>query len=297
MKQDQNYLDGLDESEKVALKTKMYGAIREEIQARQTYLRRRKAIWQNAKIAASVSLLLASTVAAWQWAGRTEMVYRTGANEILELVLPDSSSVTLNSNSTLSYTRGRFSDFDRKVELEGEAFFSIEKDPDGKPFEVNGDSNLGITVLGTKFSVKNSQTMDKVTLIEGSVMLGFKGKNGTGERLMAPGESVKLDQETQLLKSTKLKHPEKLIAWKKRRLTLDNESLLEVLGTLAELYDLALDAEIPTSETPVSGSLPLSDDPRETLENLALLFNTTIELNNRIIILKNTQTLETIDQQ
>ncbi|MBN7811061.1 FecR domain-containing protein [Algoriphagus sp. H41] len=288
MQNDQDYLDRLEESEKVALKNKMFEAIRKEIEVRDAQDIRRMAAWRKAKIAASFAVLLISAFSVWLGTGRKEVLYQTGADEILELRLPDSSSVTLNSHSTLSYSIGRMSGFDRKVTLEGEAFFSIEKDPEGRTFEVNGGSNLGITVLGTQFSVKNTGAVDKVTLIEGSVMLGYEGKNGNAEHLMTPGESVKVNPDAGELQSRRLTHPEKLISWKDRRLKMDNERLPEVLGTLAELYDLRLSTlDLPASETAVSGSLPLSDSPEEVLENLGILFNTSIRLKDQTVTLTN----------
>lgn len=277
---DQDYLDQLDESEQVALKEKMFKAIKLRISQKEAEQSQKKAIWKKAKIAASLSLLLAATFSAWVWTGKVDMVYHTAENEILEIVLPDSSAVTLNSNSTLSYQLSRFSGFDRKVKLEGEAFFSIRKDPEGKTFEVNRETELGVTVLGTEFSIKKAASVNKVTLIEGSVLLDYVGKAGNTDHLMTPGESVKLDSEKKELKSKQSKNPEKLISWKFRKLEMENEHLEEVVKTLTEIYDLTLDETSNLqSKAAVSGSLPLSDRPEEVLENLEILFNASIELN------------------
>lgn len=284
MQNRQDYLDGLNESEEVALKTKMYKAIKQGISESVVKSNRRKKAWRKAKIAASISFLPIAMFSVWVWTGDVETVYQTAENEVLELVLPDHSVITLNSNSTLSYQSSRFSEFDRKVQLEGEAFFSVQKNPEGKNFEVNGSSEFAVTVLGTKFSVKNSALVNKVTLIEGSVLLGYSGKNGNSEHLMAPGESIRVDAEKKELKSTRITNPEKLISWKDRKLKMEDERLEEVLNTLVEIYDLRLDAtSIPLGETGVSGSLPLSDRPEEVFENLEILFDTPVELNGKTV--------------
>lgn len=288
MQNSEDYLDRLTESEKVALKSKMYNAVKAGIEVKDAQLIRRKRIWQKTKIAASMSLVLMSMLAVWIWTGKVEMVYQTAENEILELTLPDNSTVTLNSNSTLSYQSSRLSGFDRKVQLEGEAFFSIQKDHEGKTFEVNEGGSLGVTVLGTKFNVKKSKLVEKVTLIEGSVKLGYQGENGTSEHLMTPGESVKMDPKKKELKSTRIENPERLISWKDRKLKMKNERLEEVLDILIEIYDLTLDeTSIVQPETTVSGSLPLSDQPEEVLENLGILFDTSVELKGNKVTIGN----------
>lgn len=65
--------------------------------------------------------------------------------------LPDGSRVWLRAGSQMTYNRfflGRH----REVDLHGEAFFEVEKDPD-KPFVVSSE-RYAVKVLGTSFNVK-----------------------------------------------------------------------------------------------------------------------------------------------
>lgn len=66
------------------------------------------------------------------------------------LTLPDSSSVWLNSNSTLRYP-GAFDGRTRSVELDGEAYFDVVK-RDGQPFVVKTGKYL-VEATGTAFNV------------------------------------------------------------------------------------------------------------------------------------------------
>lgn len=90
-----------------------------------------------------------------------------------QVVLPDGSKVWLNSASTLKYPL-RFSDDERVVELEGEAYFEIveRQSPAGKriPFRVT-TSNQTVDVLGTKFNISAyaDETDTKTTLVSGQV--------------------------------------------------------------------------------------------------------------------------------
>ncbi|SHO63270.1 FecR family protein [Algoriphagus zhangzhouensis] len=290
MQNDKEYLDGLDESEKVALKSKLLKGIRKGIAKEDARKKTRESIWRTTKIAASFSLIILGLISVWVWTGKNEVNYRTSDNEILEISLPDSSTVILNSNSSLTYQTSRFSGFDRKVKLEGEAYFSIQKGNNGELFEINKESDLSVTVLGTQFSVKSSENLQKVILIEGSVKLDFHSEESSSEYLMTPGEAIRLTTGNNQLHSKKFEDPEILISWKSRKLKLKNQSLSEVLNTVAEIYDLKLDLEgISHDNNRVSGSLPLYDDPMEVFTNLEILFETPIELKGNQVNVKHSE--------
>ena len=93
---------------------------------------------------------------------------------IYTLALSDGSKVTLNSESKLSYP-SQFEGQVRKVKLEGEAYFEIQKTADHKQFIVETDLQE-IEVLGTKFNIKAFDFDDEnfSTLAEGSVKVRNK---------------------------------------------------------------------------------------------------------------------------
>ena len=91
-------------------------------------------------------------------------IFKTGIAEKTELTLPDSSRVTLNASSRLSYNAGRWTG-NRKVKLEGEAFFRVSK---GSKFEVETNSGT-VSVLGTQFNIKDRKSYYEVSCYEGSV--------------------------------------------------------------------------------------------------------------------------------
>ncbi|MES1249473.1 MAG: FecR family protein, partial [Chitinophaga rupis] len=96
-----------------------------------------------------------------------------------QLILSDGSKVWLNAASSLRFPTA-FKGKERKVEVTGEAYFEIAKNP-AMPFKVavNGGE---INVLGTQFNVNayNDESSVKTTLLEGAV-------------------SIKKDNATQLL--------------------------------------------------------------------------------------------------
>lgn len=103
--------------------------------------------------------------------------------------LPDGSKAWLNSGSEITYPVV-FNTTERRVNLTGEAYFSIQ--PDETPFFV---SNLGpeIKVYGTEFNVNSYKDEDFVTvaLVGGKISLDLNGK----EEFLKPGEVSVFDKK------------------------------------------------------------------------------------------------------
>lgn len=98
-----------------------------------------------------------------------------------KLTLPDDSQVTLNAKSKLSYP-GLFQ-YNRTLELDGEAFFEVQK---GSDFTVK--TNMGwVKVLGTKFNVIAYKDYFEVVCYEGKVRVQSKYKF----TILTPTESVR----------------------------------------------------------------------------------------------------------
>ncbi len=95
-------------------------------------------------------------------------VVSTNNGSRTKLLLPDGSGVWLNAGSKLSYQKKMDGKL-REVELTGEAFFDIVKDP-ARPFIIH-TSKMDVKVTGTQFNVK-AYELDKTfetSLINGSV--------------------------------------------------------------------------------------------------------------------------------
>lgn len=106
------------------------------------------------KIAASVCLLAVSGFLILRLLPEEILqqatIVRTATGNNTRILLPDSSVVWLNSNSTLEYPTA-FGNTSRDVVLKGEAFFDVRKG--SKPFIVKTD-NISVQVKGTKFNVQ-----------------------------------------------------------------------------------------------------------------------------------------------
>lgn len=98
------------------------------------------------------------------------------AGQRINLILADSTSVWLNSNTKFSYP-AVFAGNQRKVELDGEAYFEVSPDKE-KPFSVH-TSKGDVRVLGTHFNLEAYSNTDvlKTSLFEGKVLVRLKGNN------------------------------------------------------------------------------------------------------------------------
>lgn len=96
--------------------------------------------------------------------------------------LPDGSTVLLNDGAELTYDSDSFGKTAREVNLRGEAFFDIRRDP-ARVFVVKS-GDVKTTVLGTAFNVKslpgNSEV--QVTVARGKVSVGTE--SGTYDMLL-----------------------------------------------------------------------------------------------------------------
>jgi transmembrane sensor len=158
-----------------------------------------------------------------------------------EVVLPDGSSVVLNAASKLKYPSQFLTD-QREVELEGEAYFKVVKDPKRVFKVVSGD--IKINVLGTEFNVngyKNEKTI-KTTLIEGAVVI----ENDHSVAKLKPGQQAIYDNSRKITIQTA--DVQEAIAWKDGRFYFSNTPFDEMLRQLARWYDLEVhykDNKIP----------------------------------------------------
>lgn len=90
--------------------------------------------------------------------------YETGLAQTELITLPDNSEVILNAESELSLKKRSYIK-DRKLELDGEAFFKVAT---GKSFMVKTDQGT-VEVLGTQFNVAERDAFFEIKCFEGKV--------------------------------------------------------------------------------------------------------------------------------
>jgi len=91
--------------------------------------------------------------------------FTTSYGEQLQVMLPDGSEVRLNAKSKLSYNKSDWKKGFRNLKLEGEGYFKVKK---GSEFKVKTTKG-NISVLGTQFNIKQTNSYFEVYCYEGKV--------------------------------------------------------------------------------------------------------------------------------
>ncbi len=152
--------------------------------------------------------------------------------------LPDGSVVHLNSESKLSYPS--FFDKDkRRVTLQGEAFFEVQKDPE-HGFVISTPHETKIEVLGTSFNVEAFEEDDFVstTLIEGKVRFNYMKNRRVIAVPMKPGQKLTYDSSSSRIQLTET-NGESEIAWKDGKIVFQATLLPEALRMLEKRFNVA----------------------------------------------------------
>lgn len=225
------------------------------------------------KVAASLLMLAVCGGLYYSYAHRTVTVL-TAYGESRTLFLPDSTKVTLNSNSSIQYTPANFSGNRREVSLTGEAFFAVVHKPDHQNFVVQ-TGQLHVEVLGTKFDVNSRRGKTRVVLQEGKVKLDLNSVNKTPV-IMRPGELVEFsDKDNTAVRKTV--NAGNYSAWKNNRLIFSSTTLLEIGQLLEDNYGYKVvfeNEEIAKRKFTGSSS---SENLQELFQKLSLVFNLTIQ--------------------
>ncbi|MFD1630919.1 FecR family protein [Pseudopedobacter beijingensis] len=157
----------------------------------------------------------------------------TANGETYQVRLPDGTLVVLNSASRLTYSTTLNEQGQRYVELAGEAYFEVAKDP-LHPFIVKTDQQE-VRVLGTHFNI-SSYPEDKAittTLLEGKVKV-LSNKHNMFE-ILHPGQQTLLTSQS--LRVNNKVDLDEVVAWKNGYFKF-NGSLEEIMGKIARWYDV-----------------------------------------------------------
>jgi ferric-dicitrate binding protein FerR (iron transport regulator) len=147
-----------DREQEAERRVRILGGIRARTQPSARVL----ALWPALRIAAVLVPLLLAGALLWPRLRPPQLLhYATGVGEYQEVVLPDSSHVWLRPRSelTCAATFGA----ERTVQLRGEAFFDVTKDPN-HPFVVH-TAKVNVKVLGTSFLVKAYPPLATATVL------------------------------------------------------------------------------------------------------------------------------------
>lgn len=216
-------------------------------------------------VAASVSLLICVGLFARFYTIQIEVK----AGETAKHILPDGSVIHINSASFVNYPQYWWA-FSREINLEGEAFFEVEK---GAKFQVK--SPQGTTqVLGTSFNIYARNQSYQVFCATGKV----KVETSTAEEVtLSPNQFVELTEEG-LIKQENNKKKEEILSWLTGRFIYNTTPLRKVLQDFERYYGTRLIVNIENlDEYFYTGLFNRSIPLEKALEVVCYSFDLTLE--------------------
>ena len=185
------------------------------------------------RIAAVLIPVIAISLAVWQFSNNEvqQIVWESG-NERMEKTLPDGSSIWLSANSKLEYS-AEFANEIREVNLSGEAFFEVERNPE-KPFIIH-TSKADVRVLGTSFNVRafGQSTETEVVVESGKVAFYTEEKKEYVE--LEKGDKATLNlKDKKIVKSESVEA--NFYSRKTRTLVFDQTEMYKVAEVLNAIF-------------------------------------------------------------
>ena len=155
-----------------------------------------------------------------------------------ELKLLDGSVVKLNAGTTIRYDNN-FGLNNRKVELEGEAYFEVAKN-EKLPFKVK-TKEIAVIALGTIFNVKAYGDEDKVetTLLEGSVRVKNIEHGVKRSIVLTPSQKAVFSKQDFNFEVMQLSNLSEL-SWFEEEWLISNMNLQEFSRLLERRYDVEI---------------------------------------------------------
>lgn len=183
------------------------------------------------RIAAVAVLVIVSAAVLYFMFGVSSTQELVATAEIVEKELDDGSTVTLNTQSRVTYLSG-FTKKKRQVSLLGSAFFEVAPD-ENRPFVVE-TSEAKITVLGTSFLV-NAREEDKVLeVIVRSGKVRVTSREGKSLELTAGEQAVLHKESAQLQKE--INTSPNYLAWKTNTFIFEDARLEEVVRDISNNF-------------------------------------------------------------
>lgn len=237
------------------------GSSRSRVQRPSRAKRRRRTGW---RWAVATAVLLIAILGAWLW--QRPITVSVGPGRTVSHTLPDGSSIELNGDSRLTYSR-TMSTFvllenqRRAIRLQGEAYVEVQSAE--RPFVVR-TSTAQIEATGTAFAVRSDSDETHITLAEGSVRVQSRPAPNQAVAL-TPGEAVLVGQAGSLSPPSDTSI-QRVTAWRRGGFAVTAEPLSAIAQALERQFG-----------TPVSLSSALSAEVTSSPLTLYYSQNVTVE--------------------
>jgi transmembrane sensor len=210
----------------------------------------------------------------------------TSKGQRTRIEFPDGSVAYLNSSSSLIFPES-FSETTRTVELTGEAFFEVIKNP-SKPFIVK-TNDFHTVVLGTSFNVRAFKTdvAADVALVTGSVrVVREQAPSGDSqEHLLVPGERLIYDKANRSFGKERFNTAD-ITGWKDGVLVFNDTDFPGVIEKLEQWYGVQITVvSKPSEEWHVAGHFD-NESLEEVLSSIQFVYDIEYKIKGKKLTLK-----------
>jgi transmembrane sensor len=190
-----------------------------------------------------------------------------------QVILPDGTKVQLNAASTIRFAVNFNALAERRIELNGQAYFEVSKDKK-HPFVV-ASKNQEVKVLGTHFDVSayDDDESTKTTLLEGAILIN--------NQVLKPNQqSVQVNGRINI----NTVNASDAVDWKQGEFICRNAPLEDIMKKIARWYDVEVVYASPTLKNiTFSGSLSRYDQVVDVLKALSMAGKMKFKLEKRKI--------------
>jgi ferric-dicitrate binding protein FerR (iron transport regulator) len=184
------------------------------------------------------------------------LIQKNTSDKNITLTMEEGSQITLLPEAEIMYPK-QFAQDKREVELRGEAFFQITKNPT-KPFLVHANGTV-TKVLGTSFTIRafEKEKMVTVTVKTGKVSVystrsqtdKYNNQNDpeTQGVVLTPNQKAVFDMNTKNVQKTVTEKPALLIPLSNTQdFTFDDAPIADIFNALEKAYgiDIVYDEEV-----------------------------------------------------
>ncbi len=195
-----------------------------------SYLLKRKKTRAIRFLQVAAAILLLVVAGRLMFFSNTQKI-ESGEAIMANYMLPDSSIVSLNIESALTYKtdfKGKY----REVWLNGEAFFDVKPDKE-KPFIIHVDEG-DFRVLGTSFNIKALESGSLVTLNVETGSVQFSSNEIKKPVITEEGSSILFNRMDKTIHKTVL--DPNYLAWKTKKIIFKDTPMTEVVTCLESVY-------------------------------------------------------------
>jgi ferric-dicitrate binding protein FerR (iron transport regulator) len=167
-----------------------------------------------------------------------------------QLILPDGSKVWLNAASSMRFPTS-FTGKERRVEITGEAYFEIAKNP-AMPFKIQVGRGE-IDVLGTHFNINAyaDEPTVKTTVLEGAVAV----KKETAQQVLESGQQAVFGPQGGITLSKNVDVAQET-AWKDGFFWFDNTDIHTLMRQVSRWYDVEVTFKGKIEDDGFTGKVP-----------------------------------------